>query len=56
MPLSHEEKKLKILARLTNHNISGNREFVANSQRFAGVRQRLLDQSPIETAQSELIV
>src|SRR5580704_12587194 len=28
-------KKLGILVRLTNHNILENREFVANSQRFA---------------------
>ena len=32
-------EKLGILVRLTNHNISGNREFIANSQRFAERRQ-----------------
>jgi hypothetical protein len=33
--LFHEGKKPGILLRLTNHNILENREFVANSQRFA---------------------
>jgi hypothetical protein len=31
----HEGKKVRIPVRLTSHNVSGNREFVANLQKFA---------------------
>jgi hypothetical protein len=35
MSLFHEGKKLKTRVRLTSHNLPENREFVANSRRFA---------------------